>query len=199
MNKSFLNLFPELIDRNDINYDIIRPYVIASSRPIWQIDIDGTRIKLWNSITEAQETLNIGNINTSIKTNGERLAGGGYSWCKASYEDIIDPSRPYNKIIPTIVKNALGIPADNNILMIRPEITVILRENIADNGDFAIKTKPVKQLDLENNIIRIWPSPNKARNELQFSRNLIELCLSGRMKQTNGFRWKSLTLEEICY
>ena len=199
INKTLIDLLPDFIPSKTINFDLIRPNIINGNNPIWQIDIDGTRIKLWNSITEAQYTLNIGNINTSIKTNGERLAGGGYSWCRASYEDIIDPERPYNKVIPVIVKKALGIPLNNNTLMIRPEITTILRENIGDNGDFTIKTRPVKQLDLDGNLIRIWSSPTKARTTLNFGRNLIELCISGRMNKTNGFRWQSLTLDEICY
>lgn len=62
-----------------------------------------------------------------------------------------------------------------------------LRENVtAYGGQFIIKTRPVNQLDLDGNLIRIWCSPAKVRTpELSFGRNLIELCLSGRMKQTN--------------
>ena len=107
--------------------------------------------------------------------------------------------QPYKKIIPTIVKKALGIPLDNTTLQILPEITAILRENIAIDGQFTIKTRPVKQLDMDDNLIRIWSSPTKARTDLSIGRNLIELCLNGRMKQTHGFKWKQLELTEICF
>jgi hypothetical protein len=202
INKSFSNLFPELVNRiSEVDFNILRPFVIRTTRPIWQINIDGTRIKLWDSMADAQTGLNINmsNIATSIKTNGERLAGGGYSWTTATYDEIANPERPYQKIIPAIVKKALGIPLDNTTLQIRPEITAILRENVSSDGQFTIKTRPIKQLDMDDNLIRIWSSPTKARNDLSIGRNLIELCLVGRMKQTHGFKWKTLELDEICF
>ena len=92
-----MNLFPELVGFTEtINYDAIRPYIISGYKPIWQINIDGIRVKLWDSITEIQDTCGFTNLNTSISSNGERLSGG-YSWRKATYDEIANPERPFVK------------------------------------------------------------------------------------------------------
>jgi hypothetical protein len=42
-------VFPELKERNDIDYELIRPYIAAKTKPIFQIDIDGSLIKKWDN------------------------------------------------------------------------------------------------------------------------------------------------------
>jgi group I intron endonuclease len=46
-------------------------------RPVLQIDLSNATIKEWESITEAQKTLNIKNITRAIKNN---LTAGGFKW-----------------------------------------------------------------------------------------------------------------------
>lgn len=89
INKIFLELFPELIERDDILFDKIRPYIIKGSRPIWQIDIDGRRIKLWDSIADVSILAAKSNIHSARMSDGKKLAGG-YFWKYASYDDILN-------------------------------------------------------------------------------------------------------------
>lgn len=109
-----MNVFPELEGRTDINFDKIRGYIKNLSRPVWQIDLDGTRINMWASITEAMgniTTINNGvsSMCSSIQSNGLRLYRG-YYWEYASYEDICNPNNKYEKNILPIVVKALNIP-----------------------------------------------------------------------------------------
>lgn len=199
VNKSIVKFFPELLGREDIDYNKIRKYIDSGSRPVWQIDIDGTRVKLWESCQEAEKNVPktcTANIWSSMESNGNKLAGS-YYWKRASYEDIILPNNQYVKIIPEIIRSALNIPKES-LLSIRPEIVKLLRENIGKNGDFAIKTRPIIQLSLDDKIIKYWSGPTKARLELGFGRNQIEEALNSTTHKSNGYKWRSMTIEEIC-
>jgi len=199
INYSYSKLFPELINRENIDYNTIRKYVDDGSRPVWQIDIDGTRIKLWESCKQAEENLkhtSVSNIWASMNSDGNKFSGS-YYWKQASYEEIINPNLAYIKQIPIIIKNALGIQLNSN-MTIRPEITLLLRENNATDGSFSIKTRPIIQLSLDDKIIKKWSGPGKARHDLGYGRNIIERVLVGKCKQSNGYKWRYMTLEEIC-
>jgi len=199
LNKSISKFFPELVGRVDIEYDKIRKYIDSGSRPIWQIDIDGTRIKLWESCQEAEKNVPntcTSNIWSSMDSEGSKLSGS-YYWQRASYEEIINPNIEYIKIIPEIIKNALNIPKES-LLSIRPSVVKLLRENISKNGDFSIKTRPIIQLSLDDKIIKYWSGPTKARVELGYGRNQIESALNSNTAKSNGYKWRYMTLEEIC-
>jgi hypothetical protein len=114
-----------------------------------------------------------------------------------TYEEILDPEKEYIPVIPDIIKKALEIPV-NSTLLIRPHITKLLRENIS-NDIFRIRTKPLAQLNLDNTIVKMWSGPYKAMNNLGYGRNQIESVLYGRCQTSNGFKWRWLTLEEMCY
>lgn len=195
INKSFASLFPEITTFSNINFDAIRKYVIQGSRPLWQIDLDGKRIKLWECTKDVEDNVvnaSVSNLHTSY-TYG-KIMSGGYSWQLASYDDILNPMNSYKKIIPFIIKNALNIADDVNI---KPEIVSLLRENISSDGKFNIKTRPIVQLKLDDTILRYWSGPSVARNTLGYGRNQIESCLYGKSNKSNGYKWRYLTLEEI--
>jgi len=195
INKSFSTLFPTLTDLKNVNFDILRKYVIRGSRPIWQIDLDGRRVKLWDCPIDAINS-GIGgcvrNIHTSY-SSGKTLSGR-YFWQLASYEDIVEPTRQYTKIIPSIISNALRI--ENNV-NIKPEILKLLRENISEDGHFIIKVRPIVQLTLDNKIVKYWSGPTYASKQLGYGRNQIESCLYGKSNKSKGFKWRYLTTEEI--
>ena len=195
INKVLSKLFPTLINLKNVNFEIIRKYIIRGSRPVWQIDLDGRRVKLWDCAIDAINS-GIGgcvrNIHHSYSL-GKTLSGR-YFWQLASYEDIIDPTRHYTKIMPTIVSNALQIENNANI---RPEILTLLRENISEDGQFTIKVRPIVQLTLDNKIVKYWSGPTYASKQLGYGRNQIEGCLYGKCNKSNGFKWRYMTTEEI--
>jgi hypothetical protein len=198
INPKFKHLFPELEFKSDINFDKIRKYVAAGSRPVWQIELDGTRIKLWEScqdVTNEIQNTSVSNIWISINTNLLRSSGGFY-WQQASYEDIIGSNDTYDLVIPPLIKNTLGIP-ENGTYKIRPEITKLLRENISSDGSFQIQSKPIMQYSLSDLFIKSWVNPTKARLSLGMGRNNIEQVLKGFQKSAGGFKWRYMTLDEI--
>jgi len=194
INEMYKKIFPELISRNDIDYNKIREFVSLGTRPVWQIDLDGTRIKLWNSPSyihiEGYEHY-VGNIIQAINDNSLCCS---YYWQYATYEDIINPSRSYKKTTPEYIKNVLTIP-DNKLL--KPEVVALIRENITESGHLRIRSKPIIQLQ-NNNIIRYWSGPNKANTMLGYTRNTIERCLSGKQKVVKGYEWRVMTTDELC-
>ena len=196
LNESFKSLFPEITDTREINFNILRTHVIRGSRPVWQIDIDGKRLKIWESMIDAKNSIpNNSNIYSSLQSKGSRLSGG-YFWEYLSYDQIVNPHSNYIPKIPEIIKKSLGIP-ENSSLILKPSITQLLRENIS--GDILrIRTKPFTQLNLDDTIVKLWSGPYKATRELGYTRNSIERVLYGNQKSFSGYKWKWLTLEEMC-
>lgn len=197
VNASYTALFPDLVGKENIDFSLLRPFLIRGCRPIWQINIDGSRIKMWDSMVDVDlpNTFH-GNIFNSLKKKGSNLCGG-YFWEYASYEDLVNPDREYVPVIPVIVRNALEIPAEEP-WKLRPEITELLRQNISMDDKLNIKTKPIKQLNMDGSLVRLWSGPGQARNALGYGRNQIEQVLQGKCGSSNGFKWKNLTLEEMC-
>lgn len=194
-NKSFLQLFPELENRDDIHYDLLRDYIIRVARPIFQVDFDGTLIKRWESQIDAANDMELSssNINSCCTKYGKHLCKG-YFWRYASYEEILNTS--YQKEIPSIVRNALKIPPNTEV-NIKPDIVNLLRENINEKGHLVIKTKPIVQMTLEGEFIKYWSGPTVARKQLGIGRYQIEQVLHGICTTSNGYKWRFLTLEEM--
>ena len=194
INKMYKKIFPELISQNDIQYDKIREFVSSGTRPVWQLDLDGTRIKLWNLPSyiniEGYDIIG-GNITKAIN---DKSMCSGYYWEYSTYEDILDPSRNYVKKTPEYICNILEIP-ENRFL--KPEIVSIIRENVTESGHLRIRSKPIVQLH-NNIIIKYWSGPNKANITLKYTRNTIERCLSGKQKIVKGYEWRFATIDEMC-
>lgn len=198
VNKKFEKIFPELVDRKDINFDKIRKYVDSGFRPVVQRDLDGRPVKMWyssNDIVEKVPNTSVTNIHNCIKSEGT-LSAGGYFWNIASYDEILDPEfKSPNFIIPKIVKNALKIP-DNETRKLKPSTVTLLRENITQKGDFCIKTLPIVQMDMQGNIIKYWSSPSVARYALNMGRSCIEGACS-RNGSSGGFKWRYMSHDEM--
>lgn len=80
-------------------------------------------------------------------------------------------------------------PANNNVNNIE-YCTVAYNNSYADRLDKIAKanSKSVKQMDLNGDIIKIWPSLAEAgRNGFHF-KNISQCCL-GKRKTTGGYQW----------
>jgi len=199
INGFFKKMFPELEGVEGIDYSKIRKYVDSGSRPVLQIDIDGSRIKLWESCQDVEKEVpmtTVAAIWISMNSNMTKICGGFY-WRQASYYEIINPTNIYTTVIPEPVRIALEIPAGSN-LSLRPETVKLLHENTGEDGSLYIKTKPIVQMTTSGEVIRNWSSPEKARHTLHLGRNNIEQVLKGRQQTACGYKWRHMTLEELC-
>jgi len=199
INGFFKKVFPELEGVKGIDYNKIRKYVDSGSRPVWQIEIDGSRIKLWESCQEIEKVVpmtTVAAIWISMNSNMTKICGGFY-WRQASYDEIINPNANYCKIILEPVRIAIEIPAGSN-LSLRLETVKLLHENTGEDGSLYIRTKPIVQMMITGEFIRNWSSPEKARHTLNLGRNNIEQVLKGRQQTACGYKWRHMTLEELC-
>lgn len=58
-------------------------------------------------------------------------------------------------------------------------------------------SKPIVQLDIKGNLIRIWDSATKVMKELGYKNTVINNCLKGRLKTAYGYKWRYATLDKI--
>jgi len=191
---SLKKMFPELVGRNDIDFKLIRKYIVSISRPIWQIDLDGTRLNKFESLTNASKSLDIGisNINMCLK-NSEYLANG-YSFRLMTYDDIVNPESNKIKNIPDKIKNIFKIKNDDTFIHLK--IIKLLKDNISNDGSVNIKTPPVVQESIYGDFINVFPSPVKARNYLGLKRETVESVLAGKNKTSGGYKFRYLNLDD---
>ena len=201
-NRALFDVFPELEGRDlsTVDFDKIRPSMIKGARPIWQIEIDGTRIKLWSNRQEAAAAVKgttVANIGTSILSGGTKLCGS-FWWSQATYDEIVDPQLPYSKQIPSVVCDALKITtAEGSTRTIRPEVVILLKQNVNKVGDFTLQSRPVVRLTLDGESIDRWPGSGVACRELKLPRGVIDGVVCGNRKSAGGFGWRYMTDEEI--
>jgi hypothetical protein len=192
--KMLENIFPELVDREDIDYNVIRKYIVNNSRPIWQIDLDGTRIKQFDSIIDAARHLNVEPSNISITINNENLVCG-YTFNYLTYEDMINTESHMIKNIPEKIKSIYNITDDNTF--IHPKIINLLKQNIDVEGKLSINNKPVIQETTDGKFVKVYPNPTKAIEELKLSRQTVENVLVKKTLTAGGFRFRYLELDDI--
>ena len=94
-----IDIFPDIIDFPEFkNYDLIREYLSNESRPIWQLNLNGERIKLWKSISEICKVLNVSDrsITLSLRSDGFKITKLS-SYVYAKLEDLINIDKQYEK------------------------------------------------------------------------------------------------------
>jgi group I intron endonuclease len=84
-------------------------------------------------------------------------------------------------------KNKLRIPKTNKI---KNKISKSLKGRSKPKGYAEQKFKPIKQLDKEGNLIKIYNSVKNAAKLNNFKQSNISCCLIGFSKTAYGFRWK---------
>ena len=190
--KHLIKLFPELINKNDIKYDLVRNSVIENCRPIWQIDLDGQRINQFASMNLTAQFLNanVRNISTCLQNNNCLV--NGYSFRYVSYDDLADLNSQSIKNIPNKIKKIFNITDDNTI--IHPKIVKLLKENISTDGSLTIKTPPVVQESMDGIFINIFSGPAKAREYLNLGRESVEAVLRGKNQSSGGFKFRYIQL-----
>lgn len=187
-NKKIKEIFPELTEEHTIDYNHIRKYLINLTKPIIQLDLDGSIVKTYDSVSIASEQLDtcITSINLSIHKNN-RLCKG-YKFKYMTYSESINPLINYKKETLEHVRFQLNIPINKNL---KSEFCEILRENININGELKL-TMPIAELNNDGTIKKIWSGQTKIEKELKLPRNTIY-----RYIHTNNKNWRYLTPEEI--
>lgn len=51
-------------------------------------------------------------------------------------------------------------------------------------------SKPINQYDLNDNLIKTWPSYAQIKRELGYDRSFIGKCCRGRYKKAYGYKWQ---------
>ena len=189
--EKILEIFPDITDFENLNYEHIRKYIVKEARPVWQLDLDGTKVNCFDSIKDAAESLNVTicSIHNSISKNN--LFIKGYKFKYMSYYESVEPNNfIYIKEIIDYVITTLDIP-DN--IKIKSEICKILHENVNTNGELKL-TVPIVQLNDDGTFKRIWSGQRVIERELGLPRNTIYRYLH----DDNNKNWRKITIDEMC-
>jgi hypothetical protein len=148
INSDFKEMFPDLVGKQIDNYDIIRQCLLSKnkSKPFWQLEISGKRIKLWKTVKDVCDEIGAKFTNISDALNNGKLSHG-YFWEFCTGEDIIDPSRINIQKTPKYCEKALNVPEGR---LIKQSVGDILKESIDEKHAITFSTRPVAQLDVSN-------------------------------------------------
>jgi hypothetical protein len=61
--------------------------------------------------------------------------------------------------------------------------------NYGKTGDKNWRSKPVKKLDLNNNVIKIYPAVMEAMRQTGINESSIRACIYGKQKTAGGYKW----------
>lgn len=59
-------------------------------------------------------------------------------------------------------------------------------------GKLHPNSRKIKQLDLNNNLIKVWDSMMDIQRDLNMHYQSVYSCCNGKIKKSNGFKWKYL-------
>ena len=186
-----MEIFPDITDFENLNYEHIRKYIVEEARPVWQLDLDGTKVNCFDSIKDAAESLNVcaSSIHNSISKTSNFIRG--YKFKYMTYEETVEPNNfKYIKEVIDYVITALDIPDNTKI---KGEICKILHENMNENGELKLTT-PIVQLNDDGTIKRIWSGQRVIERELGLPRNTIYRYIH----DDNNKNWRKATINEIC-
>lgn len=62
--------------------------------------------------------------------------------------------------------------------------------SISNSGRNNENSKPILQIDLDGNIIKLWDSSGQASKILGISQGNINECCNNKRRTANGYRWK---------
>lgn len=194
INTAYLNLFPELKHAKCVDFEVLRPYVIRKSRPLWQIDIGGNKLKLWNSFQEVVENVPRTSHVRISSTSGFTILSGGYFWRFATYEELIDPVLD-NIGVPKIILEALDLPETPGIQLKR-RIINLLHSEVLITGK--VKYRPFYQFSIDKEIIKLWTNLPKAQKCIGDHSGKLTQILCSKTRMFHGFKWRYLSQQELC-
>lgn len=68
-----------------------------------------------------------------------------------------------------------------------------IKKRISDSGrNCKVKSKRVAQIDLQGNIVAVFPSTMEVQRQLGYSNGNISNCCVGRIERAYGYKWKYL-------
>jgi hypothetical protein len=192
INPSLLRVFPD-VDTTDekIDYNKLRPYVINGTAPIWQLDLDGTRIHLWNTVPEinildidGNEVEKINDNNSLYQSINTGDTFKGYCWRYATYKDICYPDLPYEKIPSNYIKS---IPNPENRKIDLEFLRTCIKGQLSH---------PVWQINKNGIRIKKWSSVTEARNAFNIGRTIIDNVCNGKSILANDYIWENASFFE---
>jgi len=62
--------------------------------------------------------------------------------------------------------------------------------NYGKTGEKNWKSKPVKKLDLNNNVLKIYPGVMEAMRQTGINESSIRSCIYGKSKTAGGYKWQ---------
>lgn len=152
-----------------------------NSKRVWQFDISGNLIKVWECCKYAKIELN---ANASHAATNLKMSAGFY-WL---YEKDLDKRPWLNYKPPKPKKETSKFPHASS----PKEIAIIIDEKSFTSkcSRSNINSKITLQYDLEGNLIKEWTSAGIAAKHYRMNRSNIHRCCQGKCKTAGGYIWK---------
>lgn len=154
------------------------------SKPVIQLDIDGSVIEEFNSIKEASIKTLIHKQNIGACVNGKYKTAGGYKWKYKNEKDILQGHLTKKFKMPKHTKKT-----KNKLKKTRSQETISKLR--------LVKAIPVIQYDINGNFIKEWYSSAEVERELGIYTSGISRCCNGKLGTFRGFIWRLKLSNEI--
>jgi hypothetical protein len=189
LNPALLESFPEITVDTDLttsDFDKLRYYVKDSAiRPVWKLELDGTRLELFNSTSSASKCDGVheSGIHRAIKNNSMH---NGYGWDYATFKDILNKDNEYVKKKNSIL-DQFGELDENRKIDFE-----LIRQHLKDTGHCVFS--PVWEIDLNGTRIKKWTSKTAAEKHHRLSTNSIISNCKGEIMSSGNRMWERATI-----
>ena len=114
----------------------------------------------------------------TLKVNGQAITEH-----RIIVEEMLGRKLSSDEVVHHIDGNKWNNNPDNLMVVTRKEHALIHREEIN-------RSKPVLQLDSNENVVKKWPSARAAYRETNISYQNIHKCCRGKRKTAGGYIWR---------
>ena len=156
---------------------------ISKYRPIYQITLDGSIVKLWNNFESIKEEFPSGRSSINKCLNNKQNAYSNYFWVyEDEYSDdlLISKLNKYKKTKKTIVEETLAGEEKYNTVL-----------HDTSNSKAFLKNNPVVyQFDKGGNFIKKWDNYKDIQIETGLKFDNISKCLRFKMKSAYNYIWR---------
>lgn len=154
------------------------------SKPVIQLDIDGSVIEEFNSLKEASTKTLIHKQNIGACASGKYKTAGGYRWKYKNEKDILQGHLIKEFKMPKHTEKT-----KNKLKKTRSQETIDKLRRV--------KAKTVLQYDIEGKFIKEWTSSTEVERELNIENSGISRCYNGELGTFQGFIWRLKSSIEI--